>query len=246
MDRMQDTAGIPADPGSCNFILSCSICGASPSLRAALAASDQGSDTITPSDRTRLNQFSDTTVSSLLLYGAVPPWRCCGYLSINLPRGVFLSHWFWMAHHIVINPSLGTHRPIRSFFSWNVAADPLAPGFGLTYMLCREKLLSTAFDVRTTPSPLSGVMRLLCFIPSVVIALHSAVGATAGKGRRSTVNGTSATILTPDFVESVQEIVDSEGIPGLTVAIVNKTGPAEFGAWGIKSENGTKMTTDVR
>ena len=88
-------------------------------------------------------------------------------------------------------------------------------------------------------------MRLLCFIPSVVIALHSAVGATAGKGRRSTVNGTSATILTPDFVKSVQEIVDSEGIPGLTVAIVNKTGPAEFGAWGIKSENGTKMTTDV-
>jgi hypothetical protein len=89
-------------------------------------------------------------------------------------------------------------------------------------------------------------MRLLCFLLSVVVALYSAVEATAGKERRSAVDGTSATILTPDFVESVQEIVDAEGIPGLTLAIVNKTGPVEFGAWGIKSENGTKMTTDVR
>jgi hypothetical protein len=89
-------------------------------------------------------------------------------------------------------------------------------------------------------------MRLLCLLFSVVVALHSAVEATAGNERRSTVNGTSATILTPDFVESVQKIVDSEGIPGLTLAIVNKAVPAEFGAWGIKSENGTKMTTDVR
>jgi hypothetical protein len=89
-------------------------------------------------------------------------------------------------------------------------------------------------------------MRLLCFLLSVVVVLHSAVEATAGNKPRSTVNGTSATILTPDFVEFVQGIVDSEGIPGLTLAIVSKTGPAEFGAWGIKSENGTKMTTDVR
>jgi hypothetical protein len=89
-------------------------------------------------------------------------------------------------------------------------------------------------------------MRLLCFLLSVIVVLHSAVEATAGNERRSTVNGTSATILTPDFVEFVQGVVDSEGIPGLTLAIVSKTGPAEFGAWGIKSENGTKMTTDVR
>jgi hypothetical protein len=89
-------------------------------------------------------------------------------------------------------------------------------------------------------------MRLLYFLLSVVVALHSAVEATPGEERRSTVDGTSATILTPDFVEYVQGIVDSEGIPGLTLAIVNKTGPAEIAAWGIKSENGTKMTTDVR
>ena len=89
-------------------------------------------------------------------------------------------------------------------------------------------------------------MRLLCFLLSVVVALHSSVKVTAGNERRSTVNGTSASILTPDFVKYVQGIVDSEGIPGLTLAIVSKNGPAQFGAWGIKYENGTKMTKDVR
>jgi hypothetical protein len=84
-------------------------------------------------------------------------------------------------------------------------------------------------------------MRLLCLLLSIVVALHSAVDAAAGKERRSTPK-----VFTPDFVQSVQKIVDAEGIPGLTLAIVNKTGPAELGAWGIKSENGTKMTTDVR
>jgi len=85
-------------------------------------------------------------------------------------------------------------------------------------------------------------MRLLsCLLLSIVVALHSAVDAAAYKERRSTPK-----VFTPDFVQSVQKIVDAEGIPGLTLAIVNKTGPAELGAWGIKSENGTKMTTDVR
>jgi hypothetical protein len=89
-------------------------------------------------------------------------------------------------------------------------------------------------------------MKLLCFLLPMLLAPHSAFGATAGKERRSSLNGTSATILTPDFVETVQEIVDEGGVPGLTLAIVNKTGPPELGAWGIKSENGTNMTTDVR
>lgn len=84
-------------------------------------------------------------------------------------------------------------------------------------------------------------MTRLCFLLYIFVALHSAVEAVASKERRLTPD-----VLTPDFVESVQKIVDAEGIPGLTLAIVNKTGPAELGAWGIKSENGTKITTDVR
>lgn len=86
-------------------------------------------------------------------------------------------------------------------------------------------------------------MRLLlvCSLLSIVVALYSAVGAAASKERRSTPN-----VLTPDLVQSVQKIVDAQGIPGLSLAIVNKTGPAELGVWGIKSENRTKMTSDVR
>ncbi|KAI0296716.1 beta-lactamase/transpeptidase-like protein [Russula brevipes] len=79
----------------------------------------------------------------------------------------------------------------------------------------------------------------------IVVAIHTAVDVTASKAQRSTSDGTSATILTPDVVGIVQNIVDADKIPGLTVAIVNKTGHVEFGAWGIKSENGTNMTTDT-
>jgi hypothetical protein len=83
----------------------------------------------------------------------------------------------------------------------------------------------------------------LGFLLSIVLAVHNTVDATVVKGRRSASN---ATILTPDFVEFVQEIVDADQIQGLTMAVVYKNGPAELGAWGIKSENGTNMTTDVR
>jgi hypothetical protein len=86
----------------------------------------------------------------------------------------------------------------------------------------------------------------LGFLLSIFLALYNTVDATIQiKGRQSVLNGTSGSILTPDVVQLVQNIVDADGIPGLTLAIVHKTRPAEFGAWGIKSENGTKMTTDV-
>ena len=88
-------------------------------------------------------------------------------------------------------------------------------------------------------------MKQLAFL-SVVVALYSAVDATDGKERRLTSNGTSATILTSDFVQTVQQIIDAGGVPGLTLAAVNQTGSAEHGAWGTKSENGTNMTTGVR
>ncbi|KAI0005373.1 beta-lactamase/transpeptidase-like protein [Russula compacta] len=90
-------------------------------------------------------------------------------------------------------------------------------------------------------------MRLGFLLSIVVVALQNVAGVTASEGQlsaRSSTNATS-TILTPDFVEIVQEIVDTEGIPGLTLAVVYKTGPPELGAWGIKSEDGTNMTTDT-
>ncbi len=85
----------------------------------------------------------------------------------------------------------------------------------------------------------------LGFLLSIVPALYCTVDATVVKGRQLVLNETSGSILTPDLVQLVQKIVNADGTPGLTLAIVHKNRPAEFGAWGIKSENGTNMTTDV-
>jgi hypothetical protein len=86
----------------------------------------------------------------------------------------------------------------------------------------------------------------LGFLLSIFSALYSTVDETIQvNGRQSVLNGTFGSVLTPDVVQFVQEIVEADGIPGLTLAIVHKARPAEFGAWGIKSENGTKVTTDV-
>ena len=89
--------------------------------------------------------------------------------------------------------------------------------------------------------------RFLRVLP-ILAAFHNAADATAIKGQRSSpslAERSTPTILTPDFVNTVQRVVDAAKIPGLTLAIVYKDQPAEFGAWGIKSEDGTKMTTDV-
>jgi CubicO group peptidase (beta-lactamase class C family) len=85
-------------------------------------------------------------------------------------------------------------------------------------------------------------MRLGFLLP-IFPALYSTT--ISLKGRQSAPNGTSGSILTPDVIKFVQNIVEADGIPGLTLAVVHKNSPAEFGAWGIKSENGTNMTTDV-
>jgi hypothetical protein len=89
-------------------------------------------------------------------------------------------------------------------------------------------------------------MRLWSLLP-IIAALHNAADATPAKAQQHAArSGTPVTILTPDFVDVVQQIVDSYKIPGLTLAVVYKDGSSERGAWGIKSEDGTKMTTDVR
>jgi hypothetical protein len=90
-------------------------------------------------------------------------------------------------------------------------------------------------------------MRLWSFLP-IIAALHNIADATPARAQQIAArsSGTPASILTPDFVDAVQKVVDSEGIPGLTLAVVYKNGSSELGAWGIKSEDGTKMTTDVR
>jgi hypothetical protein len=81
-------------------------------------------------------------------------------------------------------------------------------------------------------------MRLLSILP-IILTLINAADATAS-------SATPPIILTPDFVQAVQQIVDADLIPGLTLAVVYKNEPPELGAWGIKDEDGTNMTTNVR
>jgi hypothetical protein len=85
----------------------------------------------------------------------------------------------------------------------------------------------------------------LGFLLSIFPALYNAVDATVVnlEGRQSGSNGP---VLTPDVVQLVQKVLDTDTIPGLAVAIVYKNKPAEYATWGIKYENGTKMTKDVR
>ena len=52
-------------------------------------------------------------------------------------------------------------------------------------------------------------------------------------------------VLTPDLTGIIQEVVDSHQIPGLALAIVRKNGHSEFGTWGKKSEDGSRVTEDV-
>ncbi|KAH9180217.1 beta-lactamase/transpeptidase-like protein [Lactarius sanguifluus] len=52
-------------------------------------------------------------------------------------------------------------------------------------------------------------------------------------------------VLTPDFTDIIQGIVDTHQIPGLALAIVRKNGHSEFGTWGKKSEDGSRVTEDT-
>jgi hypothetical protein len=88
-------------------------------------------------------------------------------------------------------------------------------------------------------------MRLLSFLP-IIAVLHNAADATPASAQQVARSGTPASILTPNFVDAVQQVVEKYEIPGLTMAVIYKNGSSELGAWGIKSEDGTNMTTDVR
>lgn len=84
----------------------------------------------------------------------------------------------------------------------------------------------------------------LGFLLSVFPALYHVVDAGVVKleGRQS---GSGASVLTPGVVQLVQEVLDNNTIPGLALAIVYDDQPTEYGTWGYKYEDGTKMTKDV-
>ena len=54
-----------------------------------------------------------------------------------------------------------------------------------------------------------------------------------------------AQVFTPEFSDYVHRILEEHKVPGLSLAVVQKDGTLELGAWGNKTEDGAHMTPDV-
>lgn len=52
--------------------------------------------------------------------------------------------------------------------------------------------------------------------------------------------------ITPEFSKYVENLMKEGGVPGLALGVVHATGETEYGAWGVRSEEGEMMSTDVR
>lgn len=51
--------------------------------------------------------------------------------------------------------------------------------------------------------------------------------------------------LTPSLVEYIENQVDTKQLQGVAVAVVHSNDSIEYGAWGLRTEDGDEMTTDV-
>ncbi|KAI0271640.1 beta-lactamase/transpeptidase-like protein [Gloeopeniophorella convolvens] len=109
-------------------------------------------------------------------------------------------------------------------------------------------LIRSTSGLRTNnPLGPAAEMRFRRLLPHAIVVYH-AVGAVAWGDQQPLISepsGAATPILTPDFSEFVQRLIENGKIPGLTVAVVRKDGPTELGAWGIKSEEGAAMTSDT-
>ena len=56
---------------------------------------------------------------------------------------------------------------------------------------------------------------------------------------------TTTKVLEPDLLNYIEDIVNSHGLPGLSVAVVHADSSAEFANWGNRNEEGDAMTSDV-
>lgn len=52
-------------------------------------------------------------------------------------------------------------------------------------------------------------------------------------------------IITPEFSRFVQNLTQTEQVPGLAMVVSHAGGPSEFGVWGNRTEDGDPMATDV-
>lgn len=60
------------------------------------------------------------------------------------------------------------------------------------------------------------------------------------------VNANSRKAITPELSNFIEGLVKDATVPGLALGVVHADGESEYGAWGIRTEEGDDMTTDVR
>ena len=60
------------------------------------------------------------------------------------------------------------------------------------------------------------------------------------------VGVTNGQVFTPEISNSIQEILDIWNITGLSVTVVPRYGEPEFYSWGNRTEDGDKVTENVR
>jgi hypothetical protein len=57
---------------------------------------------------------------------------------------------------------------------------------------------------------------------------------------------TTGTVLSSYVLADIQKIVDENGLPGVSLAVVHHGGEKEFASFGVRTEDGDVMAADVR
>lgn len=78
---------------------------------------------------------------------------------------------------------------------------------------------------------------LLCILAAFTSAKQTILGPS-----RADLRGP---VIDDDFSDFVKGVIRDTNSRGLTLAVVNRDGRTELGAWGDRSEDGEKTTVDV-
>ena len=82
---------------------------------------------------------------------------------------------------------------------------------------------------------------LSLIIPLVAAGLALQAASLVKDGSQASSNR----VITPVVDKLVVELMDASGIPGLSLGVVRPDGEIEFGNWGIRSEKGDNVTSEV-
>jgi len=86
------------------------------------------------------------------------------------------------------------------------------------------------------------------WIYAFVVALclcQATSGQHANQISLKALNDRKGHVLTPEFSDYVEHVMEENRVPGLSLAVVRKDGALELGAWGNKTEDGELVTADT-